>query len=97
MSEKILVNRMIKTLNSKPATHARKVHGGPHGIKGEPDIDACVDGQSLKIEVKLPGGKPTKIQQHRLDVWQDAGAVTGCATTLEEMEGLYAEAVYRVR
>lgn len=59
-------------------SRARTVHAGPHsGTVGEPDIDAVVAGVALKVEVKMPGKKPTGLQASVMRQWARAGAVTG--------------------
>jgi len=83
MLEKDITAKIIKFLNGLPFTHAHKVHGGPYG-GGEPDIDATMYGRTLKIEVKLPGGKPTERQAAILSKWEKAGAHVGCATSVDE-------------
>jgi hypothetical protein len=56
------------------------------GNHGESDIfgHRISDGKALYIEVKLPGEKPREDQQKFLDAMQRAGAITGCAHSVEE-------------
>lgn len=56
------------------------------GTKGESDImgHRIVDGKALYIEVKLPGEKPRPDQQKFLDAMARAGAIVGCAHSVEE-------------
>ena len=68
-------------------SHARKVHGSRYS-SGEPDIDACINGRSVKIEVKVPGKVPTPQQMARLRKWESAGALCGWATSVEEAASL---------
>jgi hypothetical protein len=42
------------------------------------------DGKALYIEVKLPGEKPRPDQQRVLDAMYRAGALAGCAHSIEE-------------
>lgn len=42
------------------------------------------DGKALYIEVKLPGEEPREDQQKFLDAMKRAGAITGCAHSIEE-------------
>ena len=37
------------------------------GVAGDPDIDACLRGRSVQLEVKRPGEKPTPLQVKRLE------------------------------
>jgi hypothetical protein len=52
----------------------RKRWGGPYGVGGDPDLYFVVRGQHYEVELKRPGGKPTKLQQVRLHEWEGAGA-----------------------
>lgn len=56
------------------------------GQHGESDImgHRISDGKALYIEVKLPGEKPREDQQKFLDAMSKAGAITGCAHSIEE-------------
>lgn len=56
------------------------------GQHGESDIfgHRISDGKALYIEVKLPGEKPREDQQKFLDAMKRAGAITGCAHSVEE-------------
>lgn len=56
------------------------------GTDGESDImgHRISDGKAFYIEVKLPGEKPKKHQQKFLDAMARAGAITGCAHSVEE-------------
>ena len=56
------------------------------GTKGESDVmgHRIFDGKALYIEVKLPGEEPREDQQKFLDAMQRAGALSGCAHSIEE-------------
>lgn len=56
------------------------------GNHGESDVfgHRISDGKALYIEVKLPGEKPREDQQKFLDAMRRAGAITGCAHSVEE-------------
>lgn len=56
------------------------------GHQGESDIfgHRISDGKALYIEVKLPGEKPREDQKNFLDAMKRAGAITGCAHSVEE-------------
>lgn len=56
------------------------------GTDGESDImgHRISDGKAFYIEVKLPGNKPKKHQQKFLDAMERAGAIVGCAHSIEE-------------
>lgn len=86
-----IVNSILKWLNSQPNTIARKRHGSAYSVKGDPDIDGCINGRSFAIECKQPGETPRPIQVKRLSDWQRAGAVVGVATSLEEARQIVEE------
>lgn len=56
------------------------------GSHGESDIfgHRISDGKALYIEVKLPGEQPRADQQKFLDAMAAAGAIAGCAHSVEE-------------
>ena len=56
------------------------------GQHGESDIfgHRISDGKALYIEVKLPGDEPRDDQQQFLDAMRAAGAIAGCAHSVEE-------------
>lgn len=87
--EKHLQSQMLRRINDLPCpSRARVVHGGPHQPAGEPDIDACVFGHTLKVEVKLPGNTPTDRQDAVIRKWEAAGAVAGWADSMEMLDEL---------
>ena len=75
MSETTITNAILKYLNGLECCRAIKVHGGYYGSNGEPDIDCVYRGRPLKIEVKVPGKVPTRLQHKRLDQWSEVGTV----------------------
>ena len=80
---------ILAYLNSLPGCLARKRWGGGMGIAGDPDIDACVCGRSLQIEVKRPGEKPTPLQVKRLEEWRLAGAIVGVVHSVDEVREIF--------
>lgn len=91
-TESELTKLAIGWLNAQPGTYAWKLHTGAFGESGHPDIDGCVNGRSLKIEMKEPGLKPTVLQMARLQRWRAAGAMVGWATSLDHVQALHARA-----
>jgi len=87
-SEAAIVKAILRYLNSLPCCLARKRWGGGMGVAGEPDIDACLRGLSLQLEVKRPGEKATPLQLKRLEQWRQAGALTAVVTSVEEVKTL---------
>jgi hypothetical protein len=83
-SERAIVKAILAYLNSLPGCLARKRWGGGMGVAGDPDIDACVRGRSVQLEVKRPGEQPTILQSKRLEEWRRAGAVAGVVHSVGE-------------
>lgn len=56
------------------------------GHNGEADIwgHRISDGKAIYIEVKLPGEEPREDQKRFLEAMRRAGALTGCAHSIEE-------------
>lgn len=88
MNESALTREVVKQLNLLPLCFATKVHGGPHQRKGLPDITGCFEGAFFGIEMKLPGNKPTPIQQAVLDKIEAAGGLVGVVTAPGNRDGV---------
>lgn len=82
-SEVMILQQVLDHINSLPRAMARKVHGSVYGSAGEPDVDACIDGRSVRVEVKRRGKVPEPVQYARLRKWEKAGALTGWVHSLE--------------
>ncbi len=87
-SERAIVKAILAYLNRIPGCLARKRWGGGMGVAGDPDIDACLCGRSVQLEVKRPGEKPTMLQLKRLEEWRTAGAIVGVVTSVAETRAL---------
>ena len=87
-SERAIVRAILDYLNGLPVCVARKRWGGGMGVAGEPDIDACIRGRSLQLEVKRMGEDATCLQRKRLGEWRRAGAVTGVVHGVAEIKEL---------
>ena len=87
-SERAIVRSILAYLNSLPDCLARKRWGGGMGVAGDPDIDACIRGRSLQLEVKRPGEKATPLQLKRLAEWRRAGATVGVVNSVAEVRKL---------
>lgn len=63
------------------------------GNHGESDIfgHRKSDGKAIYIEVKLPGEKPRDDQERFLMAMRAAGAIAGCAHSIEEALAIVAE------
>lgn len=89
-TERAIVKSILAYLNSLPGCLARKRWGGGMGVAGDPDIDACIRGRSLQLEVKRPGEKPTQLQAKRLEEWRRAGALVEVVVSVDEVKSLLA-------
>lgn len=94
MSEKPetkIVNQIIQYIKDLGGD-AWKVHGNNMQRSGEPDIDGWLpsslhpDGLPihLKVEVKTPIGKPSKLQLYRLKVYKEAGYYALVAVSVDD-------------
>ena len=52
-----------------------KTHGGPMQRSGIPDLHIILNGRAYWVEVKVPGKRPTRLQEHTL---QEIGEAGGC-------------------
>lgn len=86
--EKGVTRTVLKHLNELPGCYARKVGATQYGTNGEPDIDACLNGRTLKIEMKAPGKKSTvtPIQELAQERWRRAGALVLVADSWPDVE-----------
>lgn len=82
--ESRIVSRIIAALNALPSTLVWKIHGGPFQAAGIPDIVGLHSGRFVGIEVKVPGGKATKLQELTLARIEAAGGIAGIATSVDE-------------
>ena len=83
-SEKSLVNRVLRELNSWDHTKAIKIHGSLYGRVGTPDILGCTHGRMFTLEAKSIGKSPSKIQHHELRQWELAGATVRWFTSYQD-------------
>jgi len=90
-SERAIVKAILAYLNSLPGSLARKRWGGGMGVAGDPDIDACIRGRSVQLEVKRPGEKATLLQLKRLEEWRQAGALVGVVVSVDDAKSLLAK------
>ena len=97
-----LTARIVAYLKTVPGCVVEKRHGSPYGKGGQPDVSGCVPvkafrkagaggytqpvGQRFEIEVKMPGNKPTILQEQRLAEWRESGAVCIVAYSVEDVK-----------
>ena len=94
MSERALTKQImdhIKQLRQQgERIKAKKLHGSQYQTAGDPDILIVCDGLAIFLEVKKPGGKPTRLQLQRIEEWKAAGAVAGVVRSLDDAKQLIA-------
>lgn len=86
-SETVLAREVIARICGPYGGFAVKIHGGLHN-RGEPDIDGCVAGRMVKVELKMPGEVPSVLQLAALRRWERAGALAGWCTSLVGLDEL---------
>jgi hypothetical protein len=70
-----------------------KVHGGPFQEAGIPDLNGCVDGLYIAIEVKEEDGTLAEIQERRILEFEKAGAITFAESSIRRTLTRVAEAI----
>ena len=73
-SEKTITKNILKNIRTIEGVRVSKRSTGWNRT-GEPDVTGCYKGVRFELELKVPGKKPTKLQQKRLDEWRESGAV----------------------
>lgn len=61
-----------------------KVHGSEYQPSGIPDICGVYRGISVWCETKMPGNKPSKIQEYRIELIKEAGGFVVVAYSVPE-------------
>ena len=85
MTEKDIVQSILRFLKAVPGCFAWKIHGGVYGTAGIPDIIACVDGRFFAFEVKTASGKATPLQQATIRKILAAGGTALVARSVDEV------------
>lgn len=92
MLENTLQRKIQKYLKENlPNSVVWKNHGNQYSVIGLPDIMCVYNGKILCIEVKLPGNKPTKLQEITLQKLSTAGAITAVAYSIEDVQKILLE------
>jgi len=87
MLENALQRKIQKYLKTNlPNSVVWKNHGNQYSVIGLPDIMCVYNGKIVCIEVKIPGNQPTKLQEVTLKKMSEAGAITGVAYSIEDVE-----------
>lgn len=84
--ESSIVKQIRKYLDTLDHCHHEKTHGGYYSNNGKPDITGCVRGWRFEIEVKRPGEVPRPLQKAIIKKWEEAGALSGVAYSVEDVK-----------
>lgn len=85
-SEAARTDAIIKRLRAA-GYWATKTHGNVFS-RGLPDIAAVIEGRAVWLEVKVPGKKPTPLQEHVLEQLREAGAIAGVVYEASDVEDM---------
>jgi hypothetical protein len=88
VSEKSLERRAMEWLRAQPGCWAFKSHGGPFQQAGLPDIVGCYEGRFFGLELKMPGNKPTRLQEITLEHIRNSGGIAGVCYSLEDVKAV---------
>ena len=81
--EKTIVTK-IKQAIEAAGGKVYKIHGGPYGVAGAPDLIGGLGPMPFVLEVKRPGKRATKLQQRELDEWEEQGWVSAVVCSADE-------------
>lgn len=88
MSEKDIVNAIMRYLKTVPMCFAWKEHGGMYGTAGLLDIICCIGGRFVAFEVKTPSGKLTKLQEITITKIKAAKGEAYKVTSVEDVKSI---------
>jgi Holliday junction resolvase len=83
LSESAIQKKISDYLNALPECWTCKVMSA--NKRGVPDILAVVSGRFVAIEVKRPGGKPSKLQLAQLKRIEAAGGLAMIAESIDDV------------
>lgn len=78
------LGRAIQKACKARGAFAFKIHGGPTMMVGLPDQIMCYRGQFVAMEVKMPEGKISNIQERRLQEIRSAGGHAFVVRSVED-------------
>ena len=88
MTEKDIVQAILRYLKTVPHCFAWKTHGGMYGTAGIPDIISCIDGSFFAFEVKTAIGKATPLQETIIRKILAAGGTAAVVRSVDEVRAL---------
>ena len=90
--EKNVTKNILRVIHSLPQCYGLKTHGSAYSTVGTPDLIGCYRSQCFAIEEKskkkvtkksgIRGVSPAQLRQ--LELWMEAGAITGVVTSVDE-------------
>ena len=90
MTEKDIVQSILRYLKTVPDCFAWKTHGGMYGTAGIPDIIACAKGRFFAFEVKTATGKATPLQKATLQKILASGGTAEIVRSVDEVRAILA-------
>lgn len=88
MTEKDIVQSILRYLKAVPHCFAWKTHGGMYGTAGIPDIIACIDGRFFAFEVKTAIGQVTPLQETTIRKILAAGGTAAVVRSVDEVRAI---------
>jgi len=88
MTEKDIVNAIMRYLKTVPRCFCWKEHGGMYGTAGLPDIICCIGGRFVAFEVKTTSGKLTKLQEATIRRIRAAKGKAFKVTSVEDVRSI---------
>lgn len=85
MKESVFQKNVIKLVESVGG-YVIKTHVSAYQSQGEPDLVCCYKGYFVAFELKVPGNKPSKLQELKIKQIQRAGGIAITAYSLEQIE-----------
>ncbi len=85
MQPEARLSRKIRTTLEARGIFCFKIHGSGMMRAGLPDLIACVGGDFVGIEVKMPGNKPSAIQERVHELIREAGGRVIVAYSVEQV------------
>lgn len=89
--ESNITKSILKYLRGLDGCFAWKEHGGMYGTTGIPDVICCYQGRFLAFEVKVPGNKPTAIQQAMIEKINNAKGKAYIVYSVKDVRGIISQ------
>lgn len=84
MAENAIVGGITRHARGRGA-YVTKTHGGAAGRNGIADLLICYHGWFVAVEVKQPGGRISRLQQHELGLVEAAGGWAIVAYSVQDV------------